>query len=82
MTDSSMSATSSIHPSPRTKYSARLISITRAPTSRFEPRTARKTSSSLTPCARMASGSTSIWYSRTKPPTEATSATPSADISA
>ena len=64
------------------KYSALFTSMVRAPTSMFELRTAMKTSLRRTRAARIASGSTSIWYSRTKPPTEATSLTPSADNSA
>ena len=71
-----------MNPSPRTTYSTRLISIVRAPTSTFDMRTAANTCSSVTPYARIASGSTSTWYSRTKPPIEATSDTPSHPASA
>ncbi len=60
-------------------YSTLLTSIVRAPTSTLDIRTALKISSSVTLKARIASGSTSIWYSCTKPPTEATSLTPSDD---
>ncbi len=57
-------------------YSARLISIVRAPVSRLALRTASAISPSVTSAASIACGSTSTWYSRTCPPTLATSATP------
>ena len=53
------------------------ISISRPLVSRLAPRIALWTCESVTPKARSFSGSTSTWYWRTKPPTEATSETPS-----
>ena len=52
------------------------ISTVPPPASSFEARTASATSVIETPYARSRSGSTWIWYYLTKPPTEATSATP------
>ncbi len=73
----SRSSIDSMNPMPRTTYSARFTSIVRAPTSRLDRRTAFITCVRLIPAARIASGLTSTWYSRTNPPIDATSETPS-----
>jgi hypothetical protein len=77
-TAAAMSAVPFTKPVPRITYSTRFSSVVRAPMSRFEFCTAAKISSSDTPAARAASGSTSTWYSRTKPPMAATSEMPCA----
>ena len=65
MTTSSRSESFRMKPRPRMMYSTRLISIVRAPVSRFAFLTALATWPIVTLCASMASGSTSTWYSRT-----------------
>ncbi len=58
-------------------YSVPLHSSRRPPASLFEARTAAVTLVSGTSSAASRTGSTVIWYWRAKPPTVATSATPS-----
>ena len=75
----SMSSTLFMYPSPLTKYSISDDSIFLPPTSLLLIITAFLTSEIDNPYAFSLFGSTSIWYCFTKPPTDATSATPSTD---
>ena len=72
----SMSAMDFTYPKPRTKYSAWLISKVWAPTSLLLSFTALTTWFSPMLYWRISSGLTSIWYSWTYPPIDATSDTP------
>ena len=78
----SRSSTERMYPRPRTRYSTWFTSMVLAPASRLLLRTACITWWMPMPKAFSASGSTSTWYSRTMPPMEATSLTPSTPFSA
>ena len=62
-------------------YSVSVISMVRPPTSWLLDRTASLTRASGMPNACSFRGSTTTWYSRSNPPTDATSATPDALVS-
>ena len=72
----SKSETDSTSPNPRMTNSMPFSSMTLPPTLRLLRPRASMTSWSKIPRSRIFAGETSIWYCRTKPPTDATSATP------